>query len=106
MLYMVIFEAYVTQSSFPAVNQLNNFNPKSNIFVDEDWHVRLADFGLADWADTTLTTNTNNHAGSIRWMAPELHNYEASVRRTAASDTYSFAFVCIEVRRCKLDPLN
>ena len=77
---------------------------QTNIFIDDQWHVRLADFGLAGFADATLATHTSTHAGSIRWMAPELHNPELfdidGTRRTKASDVYSFACVVLEVRCC------
>jgi len=73
----------------------------TNIFIDDQWHVRLADFGLAGFADATLVTHTSNNAGSIRWMAPELHNPEIfdlkELRRTAASDVYAFACVVLEI---------
>ena len=70
---------------------------QSNIFIDEDWHVRLADFGLAGWADATLGSATSIHGGSVRWMAPELHTSEIFHRETP-SDVYAFACVAIEVR--------
>jgi hypothetical protein len=61
----------------------------------------LADFGLAGFADATLVTHTSNNAGSIRWMAPELHNPEIfdlkQLRRTAESDVYALACVALEV---------
>ncbi|KAK7045989.1 hypothetical protein VNI00_006984 [Paramarasmius palmivorus] len=73
----------------------------SNILVDSDWHARIADFGLAVFSDATVGTNSSHHAGSVRWMAPELH-HPASFgltyfRRTFASDVYSFACVCVEL---------
>ncbi|KAK7045987.1 hypothetical protein VNI00_006982 [Paramarasmius palmivorus] len=73
----------------------------ANILVDSDRHVRIADFGLTVLSDTTVGTNSSHHAGSVRWMAPELH-YPASCgltfsQRTFASDVYSFACVCVEL---------
>ena len=63
--------------------------------------MRLADFGLSGFADATLVTHTSNNAGSIRWMAPELHIPEIfdlkELRRTAASDVYALACVALEV---------
>jgi len=67
----------------------------NNIFIDEGWHARLADFGLAGWADGTLANTTSNHGGSIRWMAPELHTSETFCR-AKLSDVYAFACVAIE----------
>jgi serine/threonine protein kinase len=75
---------------------------QSNIFIDGEWHARLADFGLAGFADATIVTHgTSSNAGSIRWMAPELHNSELldlkQLRRTDTSDIYAFACVGLEV---------
>jgi serine/threonine protein kinase len=79
----------------------------TNILVADDWSIRLADFGLAsavgDDAGTTFTAHASsaNHAGSLRWFAPELilpklFECERFVR-TPASDVYAFACVCVEV---------
>ncbi|KAJ3906319.1 kinase-like domain-containing protein [Lentinula edodes] len=72
----------------------------SNILVNDDWHACLADFGLAVFEDATAAT-PSQQAGSVRWMAPELHHPQAfgldHFRRTFASDVYSFACVCIEL---------
>jgi serine/threonine protein kinase len=71
---------------------------QNNVFIDEHWHARLADFGLAGWADATMATSTSNHAGSVRWMAPELHAVEPSpFCRTKRSDVYAFACISVEV---------
>ncbi|KAL0065198.1 hypothetical protein AAF712_007868 [Marasmius tenuissimus] len=73
----------------------------SNILVDDEWHARLADFGLAVFSDATVGTNSSHNAGSVRWMAPELHHPQSFglkyFRRTFASDVYSFACVCVEL---------
>ncbi|KAK7025281.1 hypothetical protein R3P38DRAFT_2953753 [Favolaschia claudopus] len=73
----------------------------SNILVDDEWHARLADFGLAVFSDATAATHTSHHGGSVRWMSPELHYPQScgleTFKRTFASDVYSFAFVCIEL---------
>jgi serine/threonine protein kinase len=81
----------------------------TNILVADDWNVCLADFGLTgvieDAVSTTsgAFTSTANHAGSLRWFAPELiaptfFGCERFVR-TPASDVYAFACVCLEVGR-------
>nr|GAT45718.1 predicted protein [Mycena chlorophos] len=77
----------------------------SNILVDDGWHARLADFGLAVFSDATIATQTSHRGGSVRWMSPELHLPQScgldTFRRTFASDVYSFAFVCIELSQGK-----
>ncbi|ESK85293.1 kinase-likeprotein [Moniliophthora roreri MCA 2997] len=73
----------------------------SNILVDSDNHACIADFGLAVFSDVTLGTNSSQHGGSVRWMAPELLDPGTfgleHFRRTFASDVYSFACVCTEL---------
>ncbi|KAF7308495.1 hypothetical protein HMN09_00698500 [Mycena chlorophos] len=77
----------------------------SNILVDDNWQVRLADFGLAGFSDATVGTQTSHRGGSVRWMSPELHWPQScgldSFRRTFASDAYSFACVCLELSQGK-----
>lgn len=63
--------------------------------------MRLADFGLAVFAESMSNANSSKRDGNIRWMAPELINAEqfggTSCRPTYESDIYSFAIVCVEV---------
>ncbi|KAJ7203038.1 kinase-like domain-containing protein, partial [Mycena pura] len=72
----------------------------SNILVDDDDHASLTDFGLTVLSDAT--TQSQNGAGSVRWMAPEILNPDAfgleDYKRTTASDIYAFACVCLEAR--------
>ncbi|ESK85279.1 kinase-likeprotein [Moniliophthora roreri MCA 2997] len=73
----------------------------SNILVDSKCHACIADFGLSVFSDGTVRTDSSHHGGSVRWMAPELHDPARFrleyVRRTFASDVYSFACVCVEL---------
>ncbi|TDL19868.1 kinase-like protein [Rickenella mellea] len=74
----------------------------NNILIDECWHVRLADFGLTGFTNETLrTVSSINHAGSARWMAPELHNPERAgldrFVRTKASDIYALGCTILEI---------
>ncbi|KAJ7264457.1 kinase-like domain-containing protein [Mycena haematopus] len=80
----------------------------TNILVSDDWNVCLADFGLAsvigDDASTTFTAHTSsaNHAGSLRWFAPELilptsFGCEQFVR-TPASDEFSSTLAAHRLR--------
>ncbi|KAJ6589746.1 kinase-like domain-containing protein [Mycena capillaripes] len=72
----------------------------SNILVNNSGSACLTDFGLTVLSDAT-TTQTNNGAGSVRWMAPEALNPTAcglsDFVRTPASDIYAFACVCLEL---------
>ncbi|KAJ7717958.1 kinase-like domain-containing protein [Mycena metata] len=71
----------------------------ANILVDDQGHARLADFGLAVFADSPLAPT--KRGGSLRWMAPELLNPESCGleiwQRTFVSDIYAFSCVCLEM---------
>ncbi|EEB93189.1 hypothetical protein MPER_08195 [Moniliophthora perniciosa FA553] len=69
----------------------------ANILIDEEYHPRLADFGLTTFADTN-GQNTTDHGGTLRWMAPELFSFTGEPpRRTFASDIYAFGCLIIEL---------
>ncbi|KAF7368647.1 Kinase-like protein [Mycena venus] len=71
----------------------------ANILIDDDDHVRLADFGLTRFSHAENAST--NRGGSTRWMAPELlHPASCGLddfERTPASDIYSFACVMLEL---------
>ncbi|TDL15973.1 kinase-like protein [Rickenella mellea] len=74
----------------------------NNILIDDSWRACLADFGLAGFTDETVQSGSSiNHAGSLKWMAPELHNPEAGgldrFSRTKASDIYALGCTILEV---------
>ncbi|TDL19838.1 kinase-like protein, partial [Rickenella mellea] len=74
----------------------------NNILIDDSWHARLADFGLANFANETLrTVSSVMHAGSTRWMAPELLSPEREglerFARTKASDIYALGCTTLEI---------
>ncbi|KAF7426300.1 hypothetical protein PC9H_008668 [Pleurotus ostreatus] len=74
----------------------------ANILMDSDWHVRIADFGLAILAETTFSDEGSSVPGAVRWMAPELfmgtpQSTETKFGRTKATDVYSFACTCVEL---------
>ncbi|KAK0190705.1 kinase-like domain-containing protein [Armillaria mellea] len=67
-----------------------------NILIDEQWHPRLADFGLTVFADATRQFTTNQ-GGTLRWMAPELLLPSGNFKRTFSSDIYAYGCVCVEL---------
>ncbi|KAJ6529772.1 kinase-like domain-containing protein [Mycena capillaripes] len=76
----------------------------TNILISDDNSACLSDFGLAssvDDTDSTMLTSSSNHAGSVRWFAPELISPEAfgcaRFIRTPASDVYAYGCVCLEL---------
>ncbi|KAJ7202051.1 kinase-like domain-containing protein [Mycena pura] len=65
-----------------------------NILIDDDGHARLADFGLASYANSTA--HSSMRSGCFRWMAPELLSPGShEFRRT--SDVYAFGCVAHEL---------
>lgn len=70
--------------------------------MDADWHARIADFGLAALAETTFSDESSPGTGAVRWMAPEIfepfQDLGMESGRTKATDVYSFACTCVEVR--------
>lgn len=79
-----------------------------NILVKPSGRACLADFGLASAEDSqaVVASSSSNHriTGTSRWQAPELLDTEmdGSGRNSLASDIYSFACVCYEVRLGKV----
>uniref|UniRef100_A0A8C5F9P1 Receptor-interacting serine/threonine-protein kinase 1 n=2 Tax=Gadus morhua TaxID=8049 RepID=A0A8C5F9P1_GADMO len=76
-----------------------------NILVDQDFHIKIADLGLAtceSWSKLTreesrrksrsVATAGTQGAGTLSYMAPE-HLEDINIRSTEKSDVYSFAIV-------------
>lgn len=79
----------------------SSFSIQANIFIDDHWGVRIADFGLAIFSEATLTAHTLNGKGTMRWMGPELHFPEKFgldiCTQTYATDVYALACTFVEV---------
>lgn len=77
-------------------------DPQGNLLVDESKHVRLADFGLSDFATISDASISTARPGAIRYMAPEILRPElvdaTRPRHSPSTDMYSFAQVCWHVR--------
>ena len=62
-----------------------------NLLVDEDWNLKVSDFGLSRFKVPTLMTG---QCGTYQWMAPEVvrgHSY------TEKADVYSFGINLWEI---------
>lgn len=73
----------------------------ANVLVDDDFHVRIADFGLSVYAEYGSGALGSMRGGNTRWLAPELIFPElygtSSSRPTYASDVYAFGCVALEL---------
>jgi serine/threonine protein kinase len=76
-------------------------NCQHNILISDEGNACLTDFGLSCSVDVTLGTHTSRPGGTIRWMAPELHEPERFgfpiLQRTTESDIYALGCVFLEV---------
>jgi serine/threonine protein kinase len=67
------------------------------LFLGDETVAKLADFGISKSLDTTSTFagSTMGGAGSLMWMAPELHKRPSAP--CPASDVYAFGMVMYEM---------
>eukprot|EP00270_Netrium_digitus_P005100 TRINITY_DN1664_c0_g1_i1.p1 TRINITY_DN1664_c0_g1~~TRINITY_DN1664_c0_g1_i1.p1 ORF type:complete len:490 (+),score=30.56 TRINITY_DN1664_c0_g1_i1:203-1672(+) len=67
----------------------------SNILLDENWHPKLSDFGLAKLGPTGDNTHVSTRVmGTYGYCAPE---YAMTGKLTLKSDVYSFGVVLLEL---------
>jgi serine/threonine protein kinase len=87
------------QSAAMGVNHLHSLNPaiihrdlkSSNLLVDENWNVKVADFGFARIKEENATMT---RCGTPCWTAPEVLRGE---KYSEAADVFSFGIVMWEV---------
>ena len=79
---------------------------QGNILIDDYYHARICDFGLAKILESGPTglTTSKGLGGSIRYMSPELLGGDQPAR-TMESDIWALACTALEVSilRFKLD---
>lgn len=73
---------------------------KANILIDDEGHVRIADFGLLTIVDSEEIENESSHIdkemrGTLRWMAPEL--FDSQAKKNPSTDIYAFGMTIYEV---------
>jgi serine/threonine protein kinase len=74
---------------------------QNNVLVDEDYTVRLVDFGYASWIGNIpealqYLQMSTTRPGALRWAAPEQLDSETPFSRTTKSDVYSFGCVALQ----------
>lgn len=74
----------------------------SNVMLDEDYHARLGDFGLARQVDHDKSPDATVTAGTMGYLAPE---YLLTGRATEKTDVFSFGAVALEVA-CGRRPID
>lgn len=81
-----------------AKNIIHRDLKSNNIFMDEDFTVKIGDFGLATakvrWSGET---QGNQPTGSILWMAPEIICMKIPNPYSPQSDVYAFGIVMYEL---------
>ncbi len=68
-----------------------------NVLLDNQYHAKITDFGLAKikLESNSTSTKTKQGMGTTRWRAPEL--FKRNVSPNVASDVYSYGMVLWEI---------
>ncbi|NWZ67694.1 RIPK2 kinase, partial [Acrocephalus arundinaceus] len=91
------------------VNYLHNMNPPllhhdlktQNILLDDEFHVKIADFGMSKWRVVSMLQSRSESSlpegGTIIYMPPEDYNPSQKTRASVKRDMYSYAVIMWEV---------
>ncbi|NXT84984.1 RIPK2 kinase, partial [Zapornia atra] len=91
------------------VNYLHNMNPPllhhdlktQNILLDDEFHVKIADFGMSKWRVISMSQSRSEtslpEGGTIIYMPPEDYNPSQKTRASVKHDIYSYAIIMWEV---------
>ncbi|KAH7657743.1 S-receptor-like serine/threonine-protein kinase protein [Dioscorea alata] len=70
-----------------------------NVLLDDHFHAKISDFGLAKFIDRDRCQFTNTVIrGTLRYLAPE---WQHSEHITVKADVYSFGIVVLEILFCR-----
>ncbi|KAJ1192958.1 hypothetical protein NDU88_002264 [Pleurodeles waltl] len=91
------------------VNFLHNMNPPllhhdlktQNILMDNEFHIKIADFGLSKWrmlsSSQSAVDTSSSGGGTIIYMPPEDYEPSKKSRASVKHDIYSYAIIMWEV---------
>ncbi|XP_060940796.1 receptor-interacting serine/threonine-protein kinase 2-like isoform X2 [Limanda limanda] len=91
------------------VNFLHNMTPPllhhdlktQNILLDDEFHVKIADFGLSKWRQISVSKGSGSKptemGGTVIYMPPENYEPSKSRRGDVKHDMYSYAIIMWEV---------
>ncbi|XP_042067160.1 serine/threonine-protein kinase PBL36-like [Salvia splendens] len=69
----------------------------TNILLDGEFGVHIADFGLARWVEKAHSHVSTQGAGTVGYMPPEYLDGATAATPTTAEDVYSFGVLMMEV---------
>ncbi|KOB70097.1 Raf [Operophtera brumata] len=78
----------------------------NNIFLRDDWSVKIGDFGLATAKVRWSGVQWQQPTGSILWMAPEVIRQAEHAPYTSRSDVYAYGIVLYELMAAELPYSN